>query len=414
VQGSGARWPFNYAALEPYYTQAEALLGVTGEAGADPTEPARSAGYIRPPAPLAPLSRRIAEAAEGLGLHPSRIPLAFGESCRACLTCDGYACSIGAKNDLATSIIPSLLGQGLELRTGTAALRLIVEAGRVSGVECHDEEAGRRVEYRADTVVCSAGALASPHLLLASGLAERNPGGDVVGRYLMRHCNAFVYGFFPRNPNPEALHHKQIAINDFYFGDRSGGAIEGKLGNIQQVMHPQMGGILRGPARRLARIGAPGRWMEQGLAHMVAPAARRMTGLQVIAEDQPRYENRVEIDRSHADRFGLPELRVTHDYSARDLHARAALVTRARELLRAAGAAFIAHVHEVETFSHAVGTVRAGLDPRTSALDDHCRFRGIDNLYVVDGSFMPTSAGVNPSLTIAANALRVGAHLAKG
>lgn len=410
--GSGAAWPFTYGDLEPFYTSAEGLLGIAGEEGIDPTEPPRSRGYIRPPAPLAPISARIADAARGLGLHPFRIPLAFGESCCACLTCDGYACSIGAKNDLATGILPRLIARGLDLRPRSVALRLVERGSRITGVEAWDDASGTRVEYRADRVVLSAGALASPHLLLASGLADRNPGGAVVGHYLMRHCNAFVYAFFPRAPNPEGLHHKQIAIHDYYRGDASLSAPSGKLGNIQQVMHPQMGGILRAPARRLARLGRPGRWAERGLATLVGGAARRMTGLQVIAEDQPRYENRLEVDRSRTDRFGLPRLRVVHEYSARDLRARAALVVRAREVLRSAGAAFIAHVHEVETFSHAVGTVRAGMDPRSSALDENCRFRGIENLYVVDGSFMPTSAGVNPSLTIAANGLRVGAHLA--
>src|SRR5690606_4994326 len=134
---------------------------------------------------------------------------------------------------------PALLRRGMELRTRTVATRLLAAGGRVEGVECRDEASGGRVDYAADRVVLAGGALASPHLLLASGLQERNPGREVVGRYLMRHCNAFVYAFFPRAPNPEAIHHKQVAIHDFYFGDRSEDAPPGKLGNLQQVMHPQ-------------------------------------------------------------------------------------------------------------------------------------------------------------------------------
>ena len=414
VADSGARWPFGYDELEPFYLRAEQLLGVAGHAGEDPTEPPRSGDYPRRPVPLAPISRRIADAARGLGLHPFRVPLAFDERCGGCLYCDGYACHSGAKQDLAATVIPELLRAGLELRPRMVVRRIRENGGRVVGVDAYDQGAGKGVEFSADRVVLAAGALASPHLLLASGLPARNPGGDVVGRYLMRHCNAFVYGFFPRAPNPAGLHHKQIAIHDFYFGDDDPAAPHGKLGNLQQVMHPQPGGILRVPARRLARMGSVGRWIERGLAAAVQPAAGRMTGLQVIAEDQPVRTNRLEIDGAAADRFGLPATRVTHEYTARDLAARAALVRRARQIIRAAGAPFIAHVHEVRTFSHAVGTVRAGVDPRTSALDEFCRFRGVENLHVVDGSFMPTAAAVNPSLTIAANALRVGAHLARG
>lgn len=413
VGDSGARWPFTYAELEPYYTQAERLLGIAGEAGVDPTEPPRSAPFPREPVPLAPVSRRIAEAARGLGLHPFRVPLAFDERSAGCLYCDGYACESGAKQDLAATVIPALERAGMRLQPGTVVTRLRESGGRIVGVEAYDRATRGRVEFTADRVVLAAGALASPHLLLASGLAGRNPGGEVVGRYLMRHCNAFVYAFFPRAPNPEGLHHKQIAIHDFYFGDDDPRSPAGKLGNLQQVMHPQPGGILRAPARRLAGMGSAGRWLERGMLAAISPAARRMTGLQVIAEDQPSPENRIETERGRTDRFGLPHATLVHRYSARDLAARDALVRQARRILRAAGAPFIAHVHRVETFSHAVGTVRAGEDPRTSALDAGCRFRGVENLYVVDGSFMPTSAAVNPSLTIAANALRVGAHLAR-
>src|SRR5690606_35963907 len=161
--------------------------------------------------------------------------------------------------------------------------------------------------------------------------------------YLMRHCNAFVYAFYRRLPNPEGVHHKQVAIHDFYFGDDAPGAPAGKLGNLQQVMHPQMGGILRTPARRLLRWGGVGRAAERGLAAMVRGAAKRMTGLQVIAEDQPRYENRIEVERGSSDRFGLPEAKVEHENTPRDRAARSALVRRAREILRASGADFIAH-----------------------------------------------------------------------
>jgi choline dehydrogenase-like flavoprotein len=87
-------------------------------------------------------------------------------------------------------------------------------------------------------------------------------------------------------------------------------------------------------------------------------------------------------------------------------------VKQAKRILRRAGAKLTV-TWNVTTFSHAVGTVRMGTDPRASALDEYCRFRGVENLYVVDGSFMPTSAGLNPSLTIAANALRVGSYLVR-
>jgi choline dehydrogenase-like flavoprotein len=129
-----------------------------------------------------------------------------------------------------------------------------------------------------------------------------------------------------------------------------------------------------------------------------------------MAEDQPHYDNRIEVDKAIRDDFGLPKVLITHRYSKRDYAARDALLAKAKAILKTAGAWFC-YVHNIKTFSHAVGTVRMGSDPKTSALNPWCRFRGIDNLYVTDGSFMPTSGGLNPSLTIAANGLRVGEYI---
>jgi choline dehydrogenase-like flavoprotein len=146
------------------------------------------------------------------------------------------------------------------------------------------------------------------------------------------------------------------------------------------------------------------------LSRLACAVIPHMPGLVVIAEDQPQAENRITLDHGSVDRYGLPQPLIIHRYSPRDLEARRALVSAASRILRRAGAAFC-YVRPIETFSHALGTVRMGDDPTTSALDATCRFRGLENLYVVDGSAMPTSAGVNPSLTLSANALRVGEHV---
>lgn len=413
VGDSGARWPIDYAELEPFYTRAERLLGIAGRAGDDPTEPPRSGPYPAPPAPLTPISARIAAAAERLGLHPFRVPLALngggdGPACVACITCDGYACAIGAKNDLSTRLLEPDQRHGLEVRPNLVVTRLVEEGGRIVAVEGVDRRTGTTHRFEGDRVILAAGALASPHLLLASGLEQLNPAGSMVGRNLMRHCNAFVYGIFASPPDPGRRHHKQVAIHDFYLGDpASADAPAGKLGNLQQVMTPQTGAALRWTHGLRGAMT-----MQRALAPLIRLGTRHLTGLQVIAEDQPRAENRVTVDWERRDRFGLPVPVVTHEYTERDRRARAALVTRATQVLLEAGA-WRTFPYMVTTFSHAVGTVRMGSDPATAPLDELCRFRGVENLYVIDGSFMPTAGGVNPSLTIAANALRVAASLAK-
>jgi choline dehydrogenase-like flavoprotein len=147
------------------------------------------------------------------------------------------------------------------------------------------------------------------------------------------------------------------------------------------------------------------------LGGLAEPLANHSTGLLAIAEDESRRENRVEVHPRRTDAYGVATGVITHRYTDRDLTRRRALTRLAARILRAAGASNTFEA-KIRTFSHALGTLRMGVDPRTSPLDGSCRFRGIENLWVMDGSFMPRSGGVNPSLTIAANALRAATRLA--
>ena len=406
--GTGAAWPYRYAELEPFYTQAEQWLQVAGVSGADPTEPPRSAGFPRSPGPLAPVSQRVADAATSLGLHPFRLPLAINYGtdggrtpCPACGTCDGFACAVQAKNDLSTVLVPMLQHSGLELVVNTTAVRLEHENGHITSVACARTPSGDIVRFSGRTIALAAGALSTPRLLLASGLDRLNPAGDLIGRYLMRHCNAVVMGLFSSPPAPNREFHKQIGIHDYYFGHPSVDKPRGRLGCLQQFATPE-------PA--LVRAFLP-----FGLGHLVAPIVSRTTGFIVMAEDRPRAENRVTLATSSSapaapSRMEIPRAAITHHYDARDLAARAALVRAARRILKRAGA-ITTYAHPIKTFSHALGTVRLGTSPATSPLDESGAFRGVGNLYVTDASALPRSGGVNPSLTIAANALRTGTRI---
>jgi choline dehydrogenase-like flavoprotein len=410
---SGAAWPLRYHDLERYYLSAERIIGVAGTDAGDPTAPPRSAPYPFPPAELAPVSRRIEAAARALGLHPFRLPLAINyqaapgrSACIACSTCDGFACALGAKNDLATTVLQPLLRRGLRLEAETVVTRLLHDGRRITGVEAAPLAGGAPTVYRAREVVLAAGAIATPHLLLASGLERANPAGDLVGRYLMRHYNEIIFGIFPTPPDREGRFHKQLGIHDFYFGaeGRGGtGAREDRSGLTEPI-----GAIQQLPTPPVALVKSE---MPKLLAPILAPLVRNLTGLLAVAEDQPRYENRVLLDReSPPDRWGLPRLRIQFRHSARELAAGEFLIRTARRVLRKAGA-IAWYRHKIHTFSHGVGTVRMGRDPSTSVLDPDGRFRGIENLTVTDASVFPTSAAVNPSLTIAANALRSAERL---
>ena len=401
---SSAEWPIGYADLEPFYTEAERLLGVAGASEGNPTAPWRSAPFPAPPNPFSPLSARLAEAARSLGLHPFPLPMAinFGQEpaqhpCIRCGHCDGWPCPVSAKNDVATRVVRPLLERGLTLLPRTAAVRLVEQAGRITGVECVDLDSRRRFTVQGREVLLGAGALATPQLLLASGLDRVNSGGATVGRYLMRHANSVVFGLL-REKFPRDGLGKDLAVLDYYAGDSSD-APAGPLGSIQSVPTPPIGVIA-------TQVPWPLPW----IAGLFLP---RAAGFITLAEDQPQAGNRVMLDSEATDGVGLPALSIVHRYSPRDLAAARALRRRARTILRTAGAWLFYH-HPIRTFSHALGTVRMGWDAQTSALDRWCRFRGVENLRVVDGSVFPTSAAVNPSLTIAANALRVATALAAG
>jgi len=402
--GPSMDWPFDYRELAPYYTQAEREIGVAGVAGTDPFDPPRDADYPFAPPPFGTTATKIARSSRALGLKPFPIPLAINfpggngrEACVRCMTCDLYPCKIEAKNDLAVTLLPEARRLGAEIRDRTVAVRLLRNGSRIDGVECLRTDTGERTTVRADLYVVSAGAIPSPALLLRSGLGDVEPNGRVIGRHLMRHCSGIMIGVFPFRTNPERRFHKQVAITDFYFG-RTGKQPEGPWGSIQSLQTPPPVFVVHE-----APYPAP-------IGQIAARSLAFQSYLLCMAEDLPQWNNRVEVDALRTDPLGLPLTTVSHTYLPRELQARAALYKQAGRILRRAGA-LVRLRFPIHTYSHALGTCRMGADPTTSVVDPWCGFHGIPNLFVVDGSFMPSSAGVNPSLTIAANGFRVGAHM---
>jgi choline dehydrogenase-like flavoprotein len=391
----GLRWPFGYEELAPYYDEAERLLDIRGDDASDPTAPPRGRPLPTPGCDMSPTSRALERAALRLGMHPFRIPLAIDRGrapCESCCACDGFVCDL--KNDLACAVLPRLVEAGLRVRPDTVARRLLTKGTRVTAVEAVDRLSGERLRFEADRFVLAAGALATPQLLLASGLNRKSPAGEAVGRYLMRHCNGIVLGGAPPAVGDPQDFRKEIGIHDFYFGDPEDPRQPERLGIIQQLQ-----------ATRIALSIAP---VPAAVRKALNPAASRLLGLIVMAEDQPRASNRVQLEPLRSDCFGRPRARIHHRHTKRDRAARRALMARAKQVLGEAHAAFTLAM-PVTTFSHAMGTVRMGEHPRRFPVAPDGRFRGVDNLWITDASVFPTSAAVNPSLTIAANALRVAA-----
>ncbi len=393
------RWPISYGDLEPFYAEAERLLGVHGVAGEDPVEPTRSGAYPFQSIPPSAPARRILEAGRRLGYRPFPIPLALdfsgenGPACVRCNTCDGFPCAMNAKND-AAGILERAAPQ-VEVRAETVVRRLAFDGPRVAAVECQDARTGNMDRIEAGVFVLAAGAIGSPALLLRSNAPEAP--GLPIGRFLMRHCNAVVAGLFRFPTNPEQVFHKQVAFTDFYEAERDAGGLA--TGVIQDIYTPAPE-VVREAAGRFRRLFLGG------------PVIRRLQNLLCVAEDEADPDNRVTL-AAEQDELGQPRVRVEHRYRSSDERRLRRLTRAAVGILREAGA-LATGIWPISSFSHAVGTLRMGDGAEDSVLHVDGRVRGVHNLWVTDGSAFPASGGVNPSLTIAANALRVAEGIARG
>lgn len=384
-------WPVSHSEMAPFYEQAERLYRVRG--GGDPLR-GDAAPALLPAIPIGAGAEQLVARLATRGLHPYRLPLAC-EGVDGCSACQGYLCARACKNDAdRIALRPALQQHGAVLLSGCEALALEAQGARVDAVSC--ESNGQVVSLRGRVVVLAAGALLTPALLLASRAADGGRGlangSGLVGRNLMRHA-IDLWALFraPRLDGPGDA--KAMGFNDLYDGDA------GKLGSVQSFGAPIALDTLRNQRGGLWRLAG-------GLASRAWRRFERIPILATILEDLPYETNRVEPTNS-----GSPRVRIHYRPGRSERRRRRAFRDRLRPLLGGLGAVCVSGRDAPRALGHACGTCRFGDDPRTSVLDRHNRAHALDNLYVVDGSFFPSSGGINPALTIAANAIRVGEHL---
>jgi choline dehydrogenase-like flavoprotein len=403
--GVSPAWPLSYGDFVPYYRRAERLYHVHGERGTDPTEPPESEPY---PYPAVSHEPRVSELAEDLaraGHRPFPLPIGIRldekhperSPCIRCETCDGFPCLVDAKADADVMCVrPALTHSNVTLRTDSYVERLETgPSGReVTGVVIRR---GEETEVLgADIVVVSCGAINSAALLLRS-TSDRHPrglgnGSDVIGRFYMFHNNSAFLALSKR-PNPTRFQ-KTLGLNDFYFGAPD---FDYPLGHIQM-------------------LGKTDAAMFKGETHGLLPKraldemARHSVDFWLTSEDLPMPHNRVRVERDG----------IHIDYTPTNREAHERLTAKLKSVLRHIGCeethlvpreAYFGKGLPVAATGHQNGTVRFGNDPKSSALDVNCRSHEVDNLYVVDASFFCSSAAVNPTLTIIANAIRVADHL---
>ena len=401
------RWPIDYAELAPWYRAAEALYRLRGT-----NDPLRAVldpeRQLLAPPPMSRESAWLSAHLESRGLHPYRLPMAC-EFVDGCQGCQGYLCPKTCKNDSAkVCLAPAMSDHGAHLVADCIVTRLESSSLAVTGVVCRNRADQVRV-LRGEIVALAAGALRTPALLLRSAthdwpLGLANTSG-LVGRNLMRHCiDLFAIRVPPEQGAPEDNRQKQLAFNDFYDGP------DGKLGSVQSFgrlppwemlfasMHDDVLHSKLGFASPLLRAAKP------LLRKTLGDLEEQHVVLAATLEDAPYADNMVSPARDLADDSTIS---LRYRLREHDMHRMTTFRRAVSDSLKPLRVRHIKMSESNQRIAHACGTCRFGNTPRDSVLDAYNRAHAIDNLFVVDASFFPSSGGTNPSLTIAANALRV-------
>src|SRR4051794_16271591 len=386
--GVSPAWPLTYDDFEPYYTEAERLYLVHGERGEDPTEAPASGPFPYPAVSHEPRIQQLHDDFVKTGHHPFHLPVGVdldesdpeGGRCVRCDRFDGFPCLTDGKADAHVRCVrPALKHPNVTLRTNSRVVRLETDAsGRtVTGVVV--ERGGVEERHTADIVVVACGAANSAALLLRSA-GDAHPNGlanssGLVGRNYMVHNNTAVMAVHPTRRNPTVFQ-KTLGVNDLYL---RGPDRPYPLGNLQ-LLGKLQAGMLTADRPLVPRP-------------VLRAMANRSVDWWVMSEDLPDPDNRVTL---------APDGTIRVHWKPNNLVAHEEIVQTARQMLRRAGYPLVLTQRlGIETNSHQCGTLRFGHDPATSVLDPCCRAHDIQNLYVVDASFFPSSTATNPALTIA-------------
>ncbi|MBW4440724.1 MAG: GMC family oxidoreductase [Plectolyngbya sp. WJT66-NPBG17] len=387
--GTSPAWGLKYTDFEPYYTEAEKLYQVHGKSGDDPTEPLHSEDYSFPVVGHESHIQTVCDGLSKQGLHPAYLPLGLGDQ--------------GRTDSEDTGITPALKYENVTLKTSAQVVCLHTNPSGTAIKAVQAKIGEQSYLFLGDIIVLSCGAINSAALLLRSQ-NEKHPNGianrsDQVGRNLMKQQLSVVVQLIADSNS--GLFQRTVSVNDFYWGDSDYrypmGHVQNSGGILQDVIFTEAPPVFSAISRLMPSFG-------------IRQLATRSLGWWLQTEDLPNPNNRI--------RFVNDKLHI--DFTPSNVEAHDRLVYRWIDVLKQVEAAQssmfnrVAHPRSdmpVQVVAHQCGTCRFGEDPQTSVLDLNCRAHEVDNLYVVDSSFFPSSASVSPALTVIANALRVGDHL---
>ncbi len=419
-----ADWPIDYNELEPYYEKAEWDFGIAGIAGSNPFEGPRKKGYPNPPHPHRTGSQLFERGVKAAGYQPFPVPMAINSQVYgnrpACVhggACRAYGCPIGAKATTYSVSLPRARLTGkLDLRPNATVFDLPVKDGKVTGARYLDEH-GKEHQVSAKQIVVSAGTVGTAQLLLMSksgaspnGLSN---GSNQVGRHYSFHHHPSARGIFEEDLRNYTGVETRTAFDDLHPSDAKRGFIRGGvIAELNTFTHQPIVHTLYPPADIEKTWGSSLKQHIGDFTHTLMVAG--------ICEELPMADNRVDLDPTHTDRFGLPVPRITKRQHPNDVAMYRWYEKKIVEVVEAAGASAVSpgrvpatHIGDGAHQSgnaHNHGTCRMGDNPENSVVDRWCRSHEVVNLWVVDGGVMPTNGGYNPTLTILANAYRVADH----
>jgi len=409
--GLSPAWPLSYTDFKPYYDEAEKMMYVHGQRGEDPTEPFTDTDYPHKPIAVEPFTRELFENVRRTGIRAYPIPMALklpqdeGSQPDAPLTLanfDGFPDPTESKSDShVLGIRPALEHANVELITHALVTRLETDARGREVKKVMVEKDGQTLIFDCGMVILAAGAINSAVLLLRSastlhpnGLGNAN---GLLGTHFMKHINGCLIAFTPNKLN-DAQFQKYFCIGDYYWGDAQ---YPYPMGEIQLMGKNDPATYLWNPPAVFA--GKDAQYIGQ---HAI--------DFWLTAEDVPQAANRVGFTSTG-------EVQLFYHPDKNNLLSYETLKGRLKKIMADVGR-IDKELEEIEWggydlgvdgLSHQCGTMRFGADPADSVLDVYCRLHDVKNVYVADASFFPSCGAYNPSLTIAANALRMADHIVR-
>jgi choline dehydrogenase-like flavoprotein len=391
------RWPFTYDLLKPYYELAENLFQPYGNV--DPLNIQKQ--FLLPPKPLSSQGLEVHDFFVQKGLHPFRTPIAYSASDN-CLSCFGSYCATDCKKTGQNVFLDPALKKGnIEIVYSTSVESLITEGQKIVGVKVQSKN-GKK-EYRGKYFFLTAGAIATPMVLLNSKNSHFPHGignsFDLVGRNLMRHLIDFYYIKTPTSYKAHG-HLNELSASDFYTENEKRWGV---LSMVPGLMPPDL--MAREFCERISvQLHLPFSefWLLPIVKRIIMKLTKDRIVVTAINEDEPLRENRI-MPNSKID-----DVKIHYKISKNDHRKIKESRIFLKKFFKPLSVNLLKVAEDKSFLAHVCGTCKMSTNPETGVVDPKGKVFGTDNLYIADSSIFASSSGVNPSLTIAACALKIG------